>query len=222
MSATSPLPPAFLQRFFDWAMKDSTSERESGFPLISRLRTWASQSLLWHLQRLDGVEQQSTCEALVRMFHPEALASQGLSIREDDRLMVEAAARARLEWRGRRPGLGLDRSRFAEELLARMKALGHTLQESSNASAQSLVFWHEVGPWTVSTSVLRDRYWRYSASLLHNGQRCDFLTDIQTWLGVSSGTEFDLAGKGDEAQVAGCIAEASSRLLDAVAEATRA
>jgi len=205
----------FLVRLYQWSSMDTLREAESGFALISRISSAQAKGLVSALEAQRGESSAHLICALVKRFHPIALQALGESLSPEELTLLESLDSGRAEWWKAPKGHGVRGKRLkslVEEMLPPL--LGPTALRT-DPGPKMLGFKVNIGDWNLETTIGLARHPFYYHSISRRDEFLESHISINSWMGISSMTEWDLIQPGEEESVVSTMMEACSRFLEA-------
>lgn len=206
----------FLVRFYKWSLADALGEMEAGFPLISRVHGVHGRGFVSALEGVPREAREELLRLVVRRFHPVAMELLGTPLTSGDLEVLEELQMKRMSGWQLSTMKGI-KGRQLRSLLQAAPPYGpDSAMRPSDLGPSFLDFQVDVGPWTVSTYVECSRYPRYYHSIRSPQEFLESHVSVQSWMGIASVTEWDLAAPGDEGRIAATMRDAFKRFLGAM------
>ncbi len=209
----------FAVRYYRWAALDSRQEMEAGFPLVSRLRNEHAATYVSIMNWIDDASKRRLyLLASVKRFHPEVVSLFGEDMTRAEEKVIEWADAQRLEMDYAMPArkLGISsrelKTLLKNELLTRFGR--QTVLTRPGPNMLGLESRH--GPWLVRTWFDCGRRSFYLHHIDAGEVKLASHLSIQSWMGISSMTEWTLAPAGCEEVVAKTMVDAAQRFLGRV------
>jgi hypothetical protein len=223
----------FAQTYYMWSLEQALKEFDSGFPMLSSVRSSHVFRFLEFAGKLGKDEQKALSIALVKRFHVRAGELGLFSISESEKRLLQAfemqgyktnesgkvAMLPFASERERRTKLLLesnndarpDRKEVKKVVKQRLSGRDHAMTDK----AGELILHTEAGEWTLRTLIDFGHTWgptiSYGHSLRHSsGLILQPEIHICGWMGIAGMTQWDLYTRGET----DVVAESIVRLVD--------
>lgn len=208
----------FLLLYYEWARQDFAREVQQGWPFLKRLPSSSSFRWLKLIESMGVDAREDLIRAMLKRFHPVAVKFLGDEMTARETEVFEAASLVRMyphqeeeafTSKGR-----MNRRKFmrhAQEALRPI--LGTDVQE---AAPDEDWYFTAIGPARVKTVANYEKEPSCDHRLFVGDKQIFRGASILSWLGISSGTEFDMVPRGEEEQAAELLAELCGHYLTAV------
>ncbi len=221
----------FAVRYYRWASGDFRREIQEDFPFLRRIKGRASLRLMAAMKSLQREEQMRFSTALVKRFHPQALAITGeyLTAEENelvqryvDSILVPTKEEQEIDRRIQAGTLCLKLNK--KELATLINRELQMILGSPSKVRGSREWWYlaSIGDWNVHTNVNVAGRHLYQLDYHHRIGTVDhscYLAQWATflsWLGVSSQTTWDLLTESDTPEAVETLALLCSHFMQAV------
>ena len=218
----------FRVRFYRWALNDAVREIKEDCPLIRSVRGIAASAFLEFLDSRSEHQRIDLITSLVKRMHPGALELCGDSLGTSDHELIDGYFNA----------LGETRSRYVDQYmftitkraskpklrtLVKQELLGVCGPIARKDSSDLWDHAENVEGWAVFTSIdlggtARLRYGHYIRESLDstgNLNGVGFLNLLE-WIGITSGTNWDLLCDGEEEDAAKALANICNHFMNAL------
>lgn len=202
----------FFVRFYEWSLADALREMEAGFPLVSRITGGHGRRFISALEEVSPGAREELLRLVVRRFHSVAMEILGTQLTDEDLLILEDLQEKRMSWRFP-PTKGVRGRLLRTVLEATPPYRSDSKMRPSDLGPSVLGFQVDVGSWTVSTYVDTSKYPTYYHSIRASREFLQSQISVQSWMGIASETEWNLAAPGDEESIALTMREAFKRFL---------
>lgn len=206
----------FLVRFYEWSLADALREVEIGFPLISRIHGVHGRRFVSALEGVPREAREELLRLMVRRFHPVAMELLGTPLTDGDLEVLEEFLMKRMSNWQSSAAKGIKGRRLRSLLQSVPPYKSDSVMRPSDLGPSFLDFQIDIGPWTVFTYVECGRYPNYHHLVRSPQEYLQSQISVQSWMGIASVTEWDLAEPGDEESIVATMKEAFGRFLDAV------
>ncbi len=213
----------FAVRCYQWALLDSREEMEAGFPLVSRLGNIHAETYLSVMGRLDADRRQFLRTACVKRFHPQAVELLDDRMTWEEETLLESANDQRFEivCADLAPALRISNRKLETLLKSELRArLGQQTPFRKTGPRMFLVE-SKQSPWVVTTRFdcgRRPEYYHHidSDEVDRPNARGLGIADrlsIESWMGISSTTDWTLGSADSEEEIAKTMVDAVQRFL---------
>ncbi len=206
----------FAVRLYRWAVLDSHEEMDAGFPLVRRLGNEHAGTYLSVMVRLDVERRRRLLTSFIKRFHPEAveLLDDGMTREEEE--LLEWAVDQRREMNCAVPAPTLRISSRRLRTLLKDKLVARFGGQTQVAKMGPKIFSLEsvLGPWVVRTWFDYGRRPEYFHHIDGADTSLAGFLSIESWMGISSTTDWTLGSAGSEEDIAKTMIDAVQRFLD--------
>ncbi len=214
----------FAVRLYHWAIHDSREEMEAGFPFVRRLGNEHAETYLSVMSRLDKRKRRHLLVAFVKRFHPQAveLLDDGMTQEEEALLEWADAQRGELRSVALVPVLCISNRKLETLLKTELRVRFGQQIPFRKMGPRMFLFELKHGPWIVTTRFECGRhreYYHYIDSYEAYGPNvrglgiADLLS-IESWMGISSTTDWTQGPANSEEEIAKTMVDAVQRFLD--------
>ncbi len=218
----------FAVRYYRWAVLEVRQEMEAGFPLVSRLRNEHAETYLSIMNWIDDPSKRRLyLIASVKRFHPHAVSLLGEDMTRAEEKVLEWADALRLEMDCAMPARRLRTSSGKLKTLLRSELLTRFGRQTvlTRPGPKMLGLESRHGPWLVRTWFDCGRRSFYLHHIDTDEVKLASHLSIQSWMGISSMTEWtlgpangeeELGPANSEEEIAITMVDASQRFLGRV------
>lgn len=215
----------FWPRYYEWALDQWRQEVKSNFSLLDALENPACRGVVRILRGLPPEEQLRTGHLLAKRFHPEAVALLGGKLTpQDEEALQTLDQRRRLirSWAGSASNNKVSRSSLKQAVQLAVEPVLGTDRELLSSSEWE--YRTEVRGWQVSTKIEfpgQGVQMRYQHDISRSEEDIVYFADFlsaPSWFGVSSVCEWSDITDVSWTTIAGALALACRRFLEAMPE----
>lgn len=223
-----PSRDEFLVRFYRWAFSDALREIKEDCPLIKSVRGTAASIFIEYIDSFSKEQRADLIKALVKRMHRPALELCNESLDEHEQGLIDAYLSGAREISGRYVDqfvftLGKKASKRKLRTLVTQEILG-VCGPIVNRDSNDL--WDHAQPiegWKVLTEIdlggrARLRYGHYIQGPVEQSGNLNGVGFIRLleWMGISSGTEWNLLCEGEEEEAATSLKRICAHFMNAL------
>jgi hypothetical protein len=212
----------FAVRYYLWALEESRIESNNDFCLLSRVDSLPAAKFIELMRERNGLERDQFARALIKRFHPRAIALLNDHITLEEKEAAEEFRAALKPVPGDRfwkAFFGPEREPMAKasDLKRSIKAaLKPVLGAGNILSGSSWSYRLNASGFIIETSFMIGTKWHLSYDhriFTAQGKDIEDSISICSWLGLSSQTQWHYISANDVRKVAGLLVELSDRFV---------